>query len=236
MTAFDELLVSLGACEDAREWAKGKSFADVWNTCERGDWLLWLLAKMKDKPGWATHKQIVSAACDCAELSLKYVEVGEERPRVAIETARKWVRGEATLEEVKKAARKADRSAYDAAHAASHAAAHAASHAASAAYAAAHAAAHAACAAYAAAAHAAAAACAAYAAAAYAASHAASAAYAAACAACAAYDAACGADAARISILKECADLIRKSIEMPRWVERASPADLTFGQGARRWN
>ena len=205
MTAFDELLVSLGACEDAREWAKGKSFADVWNTCERGDWLLWLLAKMKDKPGWATHKQIVSAACDCAELSLKYVEVGEERPRVAIETARKWVRGEATLEEVKKAARKADRSAYDAAHAAHAAdrsaydaahAAHAASHAASAACAAYAAAAHAAaaaCAAYAAAAHAAAAACAAYAAAAHAASHAASAAYAAACAACAAYDAACAA-------------------------------------------
>jgi hypothetical protein len=206
MTAFDELLVSLGACEDAREWAKGKSFADVWNTCERGDWLLWLLAKMKDKPGWATHKQIVSAACDCAELSLKYVEVGEERPRVAIETARKWVRGEATLEEVKKAARKADRSAYDAAHAA----AHAASHAASAAYAAAHAAAHAACAASAA----------------YAAAYAACAAYAAAYAACAAYAAAyvsvaaCAYDAARISILKECADLIRKSIEMPRWDKR----------------
>jgi hypothetical protein len=166
MTAFDELLVSLGACEDAREWAKGKSFADVWNTCERSDWLLWLLAKMKDKPGWATHKQIVSAACDCAELSLKYVEVGEERPRVAIETARKWVRGEATLEEVKKAARKADRAAYAAAD--------------------------------------------------YAVAYAASAAYISVAYAASAASAAASA-ASRISILKECADLIRKSIEMPRW-------------------
>ena len=62
--------------------------------------------------------------------------------------------------------------------------------------------------------------------AAYAAYAAASAAYAAAYAACAAYDAAyvsvaaCAYDAARISILKECADLIRKSIEMPRWDKR----------------
>ena len=36
---FASLLKQLDACADARLWAKGKDLAEVWNTCERGDWL-----------------------------------------------------------------------------------------------------------------------------------------------------------------------------------------------------
>jgi hypothetical protein len=50
------------------------------------------------------RKVIVSAACDCAELALVHVSADEDRPRIAIETARRWVRGEATLKEVRAAA------------------------------------------------------------------------------------------------------------------------------------
>ncbi|KKK78850.1 hypothetical protein LCGC14_2839430, partial [marine sediment metagenome] len=50
------------------------------------------------------RKLLVAAACDCAELAFPYVPSGEDRPRIAIETARKWIRGEATLKEVRAAA------------------------------------------------------------------------------------------------------------------------------------
>ena len=39
-------------------------------------------------------------ACDFAETALKYVPAGEDRPRLAIETARRFVAGSATCEEL----------------------------------------------------------------------------------------------------------------------------------------
>ena len=90
---FSALLVELKACPEAREWASGKSLAVVWKTCKRGDWLLWLCGKMADKPNWPTRKEVVLAACDCAEPSLKHVPAGEERPRKCIETVRAWAAG-----------------------------------------------------------------------------------------------------------------------------------------------
>jgi hypothetical protein len=100
---FADLLVELNACSEAREWASGKSLAAVWKTCKRGDWLLWLCGKMADKPNWPTHKEVVLAACDCAELSLKHVPPGEERPRKCLETVRAWAAGNATIHEVRTA-------------------------------------------------------------------------------------------------------------------------------------
>ena len=119
---FAALLVELKACSEAREWASGKSLAAVWKTCKRGDWLLWLCGKRADKPNWPTRKEIVSAACDCAELALKYVPKGEERPRKCIETTRAWASGNATLDEVR-AVRRSAAYAYAAAYAAASAAA-----------------------------------------------------------------------------------------------------------------
>ena len=112
---FMQLLDSLCACSKAKEWAQGKSFHVVWTTCKRGDWLLWLCGKMADKKGWPTRKQLVLAACSCAETALKYVKEGEDRPRIAIETARKWARGKATLQQVTAAAAAADAAYADAA-------------------------------------------------------------------------------------------------------------------------
>jgi len=96
---FEKLLRRLGACEDAREWAKGKSLAQAWRTCERGDWMLWLAARAEVR-----RQDVVLAACACARLSLKHVSKREERPRIAIETAEQWARGKATIEEVRIAA------------------------------------------------------------------------------------------------------------------------------------
>ena len=127
---FNQLLIDLDACADARAWAKGKDLKTVWNTCDRGDWLLWLCGKMAGKKGWPTQKQVVLAACDCAETALKYVPEGYNRPKNAIRTARVWARGRATLAQVRDArhaatayaAEAAARAAADAARAAADAA------------------------------------------------------------------------------------------------------------------
>ena len=139
----EQLLIDLRACDEARLWAKGKTLAEIWEQCERADWLLWLGGRMCGKDGWLDRKAIVSIACDCAELALPYVNAGDGRPRLAIEITRAWIRGEATIDQVKNARADAAYAAYAAAAYAADAAAYiadAAAYAAAAADAAAHAA------------------------------------------------------------------------------------------------
>ena len=191
---FENLLHELDACSSAVEWAHGKTLHVVWNTCNHGDWLLWLAGKMADKKGWPTRKQLVLAACACAEQALKYVPKSEERPKKAIQIARAWARGKATIEEVRKAA-----SAAYAAPAACSAACSAAS------------AASAACSAADAACYAADAACYAADDACYAADD-----------ACYAADAASAAYTADAASLKDSADIVRKLIKEPKPIKEIS--------------
>ena len=93
-----KILLKLGASCEGFEWAVDKPLQEAWETCHRGDWMLWAAEKVS-----VDRQLLVAAACDCAELALPYVPSGEDRPRIAIETARKWIRGEATLEEVQAA-------------------------------------------------------------------------------------------------------------------------------------
>lgn len=36
-------LARIGACNDAQQWAAGLTPRHAWNTCERADWLAWLV-------------------------------------------------------------------------------------------------------------------------------------------------------------------------------------------------
>ena len=45
----------------------------------------------------------VWCACAVVESALKHLPAGEDRPRIAIETARSWVLGQATVEQLRKA-------------------------------------------------------------------------------------------------------------------------------------
>jgi len=92
------ILSHLGACTDARVWAKTQpDLETAWRECKRSDWMLWLLA-------WTTLSQDDSRlrlmACDFAEAVLIYVPAGEDRPRRAIECARRFAAGDATREEL----------------------------------------------------------------------------------------------------------------------------------------
>jgi hypothetical protein len=103
------VLMKHGACEEALDWAEGRDYVAAWSECERADWMLWIAAKALPRD------RVVLTACACARTALKYVPEGEDRPRIAIETAERWARGEATIEEVRSA--DAADAAADAAHA-----------------------------------------------------------------------------------------------------------------------
>ncbi len=111
---LSELLKQLDACQEAREWSAGMTLEEAWENCKRADHMLWLCEKMLGKPGWPDRKEIVLAACACAETALKYVPSGQIIPSTTIETARRWARGEATIEEFRTAADAAYAAAYDA--------------------------------------------------------------------------------------------------------------------------
>ncbi len=40
---FHAWLKDAGGCADCRSWSKGLDLLTIWNTCERGHWLEWLL-------------------------------------------------------------------------------------------------------------------------------------------------------------------------------------------------
>jgi len=103
---FREQLVEMDACAEAVEWVGDKTLAEAWATCERADWMLWLVSKIDG----SYSPRLRLAACACARTALKYVTPGDERPRLAIECAERYAIGEATQKELD-AARDAARAA-----------------------------------------------------------------------------------------------------------------------------
>ena len=92
----------------------------VWQECERGDWLIWLL----DKTNNIDKAIAVRLAIECARHVLPIYEVkspGDKRPREAIQAAEKWS-NQPTEENKKFASAAAYYSAYSAAAAAAAAA------------------------------------------------------------------------------------------------------------------
>jgi hypothetical protein len=75
----------------------------MWEECRDARVLLRVLACQIRKRGDAAHRALVLATGACARTALEYVPAGEDRPRLAIETAERWARGEATLDEVRRA-------------------------------------------------------------------------------------------------------------------------------------
>lgn len=96
-TTFAERLRVMNACSEAVEWCGDRTLERAWNECERADWLMWLASKHLPR------STVMLAACDCAETALRYVPEGEDRPRRAIEVARRYHRGEATGDELEAA-------------------------------------------------------------------------------------------------------------------------------------
>lgn len=67
----------------------GLSPKDLWEKCERADWILWLCAEVG-----VHQKSIISAALDCTERGLKYIPKREYRLPTVYTDLRKWLKGE----------------------------------------------------------------------------------------------------------------------------------------------
>lgn len=97
---FRDQLIAMGACESAPEWVGARTLNEAWTECLRGDWLLWYAGRARAR---VDRRLLVLAACACARTALQCVPAGEDRPRLAIDTAEAWCRGEATIKEAREA-------------------------------------------------------------------------------------------------------------------------------------
>ena len=122
-----EKLKALKACHEAIIWAGEKSIQEIWDTCHRGDWMLWLFKRTNPEQ----LKELTRAKAHCA-LTVRHL-MKDQRSINACEVALKFADGLATREELDAAAHAAY-DAYDAADAAAAYTAYAAAHAAHAAY------------------------------------------------------------------------------------------------------
>ena len=77
----------LHPCAEAAEWLETQpDIATAWNCCQRGDWMTWLLTNLP------TPKDVsVTLAIRFARSVLHLVPAGEERARLAIEAANRWL-------------------------------------------------------------------------------------------------------------------------------------------------
>src|SRR5512137_1112828 len=111
-----QFLSNLRPCKDGYAFAmRFKTMAEVWDACERPDWLLWIL----DKKGLPAERERRLFACWCAEQALALIPSPDPRSVEAVRVSREYAEGRATREELSAArtaaADAAARSAADAA-------------------------------------------------------------------------------------------------------------------------
>ena len=109
------LLTQLDGCVEGTDWVAdrspraglGPAAGRLWRTCDQGDWLLWLVGHADVSPHIPdSDRRMRLVACECAETILPVWErtyPNDGRPRVAIETSRRYVEGKATNEELEAA-------------------------------------------------------------------------------------------------------------------------------------
>ena len=91
---INKLLKNLDACNEAQAWASNKSWNEIYATCERGDWLLWLF--VRTNPNDLEYLTLAKAHCANTVRHL----LTDERSINAIDIAIAFGNGKATMEEL----------------------------------------------------------------------------------------------------------------------------------------
>jgi len=94
---FQEFLESKNACQEAQDWAKDKTIEKEIDECHRGDWLLWLAKELN-----VEKRLMVGTAGHCANTVRDLMK--DERSRNCVDVCIRYGNGEATDEELAKAA------------------------------------------------------------------------------------------------------------------------------------
>jgi hypothetical protein len=95
---LNKLLTELNACEEAKEWAENKTWQQIFDTCHRGDWLLWLFKKVNPED----LRQLTLAKGHCANTVRHLMK--DERSKKAVDVAISFGEGIATILELRDAA------------------------------------------------------------------------------------------------------------------------------------
>lgn len=93
-----DLLIKLQACQDAREWTANKTWEEVYNTCDRGDWLLWLFFRTNPD-----DFQILTLAKGHIANTVRHL-MKDERSLKAVDVAIAFGEGKTTRDELDNAA------------------------------------------------------------------------------------------------------------------------------------
>ena len=100
------LLAKLGACGEAHAFARTcPDLETAWNTCDRSEWMIWLLRKLK----FQDDKTYRLYACWCvrntpmADGRKVWDLLTDPRSRNAVEVAERFAVGEATADELREA-------------------------------------------------------------------------------------------------------------------------------------
>ena len=113
-----EKLSKLNACAEAVKWASTQpSPAAAWKNCQRGDWMLWLLGRVRTGEPWSDErKTLVACAAECASMAGTCVRLNSLLAWVwCVDACERWARGEADRDEVIAARNAAAAAAYSAA-------------------------------------------------------------------------------------------------------------------------
>lgn len=95
---IQKLLTKLDACENACKWAGKKSWKEIFETCHRGDWLLWLYKATNHED----LRKLTLAKAHCANTVRHLMK--DDRSIAAIDVAIRFGNGEATEDELRTAA------------------------------------------------------------------------------------------------------------------------------------
>lgn len=91
---YSNLLQELHACTDAQEWAKNKTWKEVYSTCHRGDWLLWLFCTVNPR-----DLQLLTLAKGHCANTVRHL-MRDKRSINAVDVVIAFGEGKATLEEL----------------------------------------------------------------------------------------------------------------------------------------
>ena len=89
-----ELLIKLYACQEARIWAGEKSWKEIYDTCHRGDWLLWLFRRTNPK-----DLQLLTLAKGHCANTVRHL-MKDERSIKAVDTAILFGEGKISREDL----------------------------------------------------------------------------------------------------------------------------------------
>lgn len=91
---INQILEKHEACPNAQHWADGKTWQEIYTTCHRGDWLLWLFARTNPD-----DLQILTLAKGHCANTFRHL-MKDPRSIKAVDTAIAFGEGKATREQL----------------------------------------------------------------------------------------------------------------------------------------